>query len=86
MSSLPITKSPFNRNGKFLCCYINATPQIQVLRITNIANCFWERVVFPGQRLLFEARKEARVEIHTPEKVTSILADVISCQQLQIAE
>ena len=84
MSNLPITDSPFNWDGKFVCFYINATRQIQVLRIRNIPNFSWEKVVFLGQRLLFEAREEARLEIHTPETVTSILADVIPCKQLQI--
>lgn len=43
----------------------NATHQIQVVRIGNIPNWYFERVMFPGQRLMFEAAAEAVLEIHT---------------------
>jgi hypothetical protein len=48
-----------------LCCYVNASSQIQIARITNIENWYFERVVFPGQRLVFEALPQAQLEIHT---------------------
>lgn len=69
-----------------LCGYMNATSQIQVARIANIPNWYFERVVFPGQRLFFEAPSDAQLEIHTGTMASAILADVIPCYTLQIQE
>ncbi len=68
------------------CCYINATSSIQVARITNIDNWYFERVVFPGQRLLFTALPEAKLEIHSGMMASSILTDTIDCVDLIIEE
>ncbi|WP_015783978.1 DUF1830 domain-containing protein [Rippkaea orientalis] len=67
-----------------LCCYVNATSQIQVVRITNVPNWYFERVVFPGQRLVFEALPEALLEIHTGMMASAILSDTIPCERLSI--
>jgi hypothetical protein len=74
------------KDSNLLCFYTNATSQIQVVRITNIPKFYWEKVVFPGQRLLFETVADARLEILTDEKGTSIVTDVIPCQQLRVIE
>ena len=72
-----------NKNSdKILCCYINATNNIQIIRIANITNWYFERVVFPGQRLLFEAMPEGTLEIHTGKISSAILTDKISCDRL----
>lgn len=65
---------------QILCLYINTTREIQIIRITDIPNLHWERIVFPGQRLMFEAVPEAKLEIQTSETVTSL----VSCQQLRV--
>lgn len=70
--------------GKFLCCYVNATSKIQIARISNISNWYFERVVFPGQRLVFEAPSEAQLEIHTGMMASAILSDTIPCARLAI--
>jgi hypothetical protein len=72
-----------HRNG-ILCCYVNATSQIQIARITNIAKWYFERVVFPGQRLVFEALPEALLEIHSGMMASAILSDTIPCDRLSI--
>lgn len=77
---------PHKYPGRILCHYINTTSQIHITRITNIANWYFERVVFPGQRLLFEAPRLAKLEIHTGKLPTAILADKIPCSQLRITE
>lgn len=69
---------------RILCYYTNATNQIQIIRSARIANCYVERVVFPGQRLLFEAVPDAQLEIHTGTMVTAILADRIPCSRLRV--
>ena len=68
------------------CCYINTTSQIQVARIANVHNWYFERVVFPGQRLLFEAPIYGYLEIHTGMMASSILSDKIPCQQLMVTD
>lgn len=77
---------PFDNQNHILCCYVNATSQIQVARITNIQNWYFERVVFPGQRLVFEAMPEALLEIHTGMMASAILSDTIPCDRLRVNE
>ena len=67
-----------------LCCYENKTNQIQIGRITNITSWFFERVIWPGQRMIFEAPLEAELEIHTGEMISAILSEKISCDRLRI--
>ena len=75
---------PSGNNNAVLCCYVNATSQIQIARITNIPNWYFERVVFPGQRLVFEANVEAILEIHTGMMASAILSDTIPCEKLRL--
>lgn len=75
---------PSDNASEVLCCYVNATSQIQVARITNIPNWYFERVVFPGQRLVFETLPQASLEIHSGMMASSILSDVIPCYELRI--
>ncbi|MEB3181154.1 MAG: DUF1830 domain-containing protein [Nostocaceae cyanobacterium] len=77
---------PPDQTGRILCCYVNATSKIQVARISSIANWYFERVVFPGQRLVFEAPPEALLEIHTGMMASAILSDKIPCLRLSINE
>lgn len=77
---------PDGNQSILLCCYVNATNHIQIARITNIANWYFERVVFPGQRLVFEALPQAQLEIHTGMMASSILSDTIPCERLSISD
>ncbi|MDB9315763.1 DUF1830 domain-containing protein [Spirulina sp. CS-785/01] len=77
---------PNNASNPILCCYVNATSQIQIARITNIPNWYFERVVFPGQRLVFETLPAGLLEIHTGMMASAILSDTISCKELQVSE
>jgi hypothetical protein len=70
----------------FLCCYVNATAHVEVIRITNIPHWSLERVVFPGQRLLFNAPTLAKLEIHTGMSISSIISETIDCQDLQLPD
>ena len=69
---------------QILCGYINHTSKIQIWRISNIPNWYFERVAFPGEMLLFEALPEAELEIHTGKDVSAILIDKISCTELEL--
>jgi len=77
---------PIEQSSRFLCCYVNATSKIQIARISNIPNWYFERVVFPGQRLVFEAPPESDLEIHTGMMATAILSDTIPCDRLCVNE
>jgi hypothetical protein len=75
---------PADAADPIVCCYVNATSKIQVGRITNIPNWYFERVIFPGQRLVFEALPQAQLEIHSGAMASAILADIIPCDRLRI--
>lgn len=75
---------PCDNQTHLLCCYVNATSQIQIARITNIPNWYFERVVFPGQRLVFEALPQALLEIHTGMMASAILSDTVPCTRLLV--
>ncbi|YAI82402.1 MAG: DUF1830 domain-containing protein [cyanobacterium endosymbiont of Rhopalodia sterrenbergii] len=75
---------PTGQRNIISCCYVNATSQIQVVRITNVPNWYFERVVFPGQRLMFKAVPQALLEIHTGAMASSILSDTIPCERLSL--
>ena len=77
---------PTGSNSAVVCCYVNVTNRIQIARITNIPNWYFERVVFPGQRLVFEAVSDALLEIHCGMMASAILADTIPCDRLQIED
>jgi len=75
---------PQGNGDVILCCYVNATSKIQIARVTNIPNWYFERVVFPGQRLIFESVPEAMLEIHCGMMASAILSDTIPCDRLRI--
>ena len=77
---------PSGQTNFLLCCYVNASSHIQIARITNIPNWYFERVVFPGPRGVFEALPQAQREIHTGLMASSIISDTIPCERLCIAD
>lgn len=70
---------------QFLCCYDNTTNQIQIIRSASCSDWYFERTVFPGQRLLFKALPNTQIEIHTGMTITTIIEDRISCDCLRIS-
>lgn len=77
---------PPDQPSRLICCYVNATSKIQIVRISNILNWYFERVVFPGQRLVFEAPPTSVLEIHTGMMASAILSDKIPCERLCLLE
>jgi hypothetical protein len=67
---------------KILCSYINTTSKNQIIRIKPLHALPWERVVFSGQHLLFEAVLSDQLEIKTSEIVTAN----ILCYELRVRE
>ncbi|MEG4277911.1 DUF1830 domain-containing protein [Microcoleus sp. MON1_C1] len=76
----------YKGNNQILCYYANVTNLVQVVRIGNIPNWYFERVMFPGQRLMFEAAAEAVLEVHTGLVPSAILSDKIPCYVLRVIE
>lgn len=73
-----------NNDDIILCCYINYTNHIQVIRISNTDGWYFERVIFSGQRLLFEAPSHAMLEVYEGAIISAMLVDRITCQKLQV--
>ncbi|NJN22145.1 MAG: DUF1830 domain-containing protein [Leptolyngbya sp. RL_3_1] len=76
---------PLDRPDKILCCYQNPWSELQIIRITNIPYWYFERVVFAHDRCLFEAVPGAMVEIYRDNGLTTVLANLIPCEHLQMA-
>ncbi|WP_299407713.1 DUF1830 domain-containing protein [Acaryochloris sp. IP29b_bin.148] len=67
-----------------LCSYVNQTPFLEIIRISNIQNWYFEKVVFPQQRILFTCDLQGILEIYSSEFSTALLVDKIACQLLQV--
>lgn len=64
--------------------YKNRTHQLQIMRITNIPNWYYERIVFPNRYLLFHAPTGAKLEIHDGKPITAVIEDTIDCASLKL--
>lgn len=67
--------------GLIVCFYSNVTQNIQVLRLNHFEYSNWERIIFPGERLMFEAHPQSKLEIKTSEAATLL----IYCKQLRVS-
>ena len=82
LKKIRFSKEHKPKTEKIYCNYRNSTCQFQVVRICNIPDYFFERVVAPMSSIFFETIQNARLEIHTSTFITLILSDIISCNQL----
>lgn len=76
---------PAERPNVILCSYRNPSPGLRIARISNISQWYFERVIFPGESLLFEAVTGAILEIYSGNDIMTLLVDRIPCNRLQIA-
>ncbi len=79
-----LTPKLFKSSPKTFCSYTNKTPQLQIIQIVNIPGWFFERVVFPKQRLVFEAPIEAEVEVYSSQSGHGFLMEKIPAIHLQL--
>lgn len=79
-----INSRPLDTSRQLLCCYTNATSKLQVVRIVNILNWRFEQVVFPKQRLLFEAPPNAEIEVQTSYLGEAVLVTKIPSESLEV--
>jgi hypothetical protein len=68
-----------------LCYYINNTMETQVIRVLSKSVCHFERIVFPQERILFEALSESFLDIYSPFLNGQRLAK-IECKMIQVSE
>jgi hypothetical protein len=59
---------------------------MQVIRIANIEDWYFERVVLPGMHVVFKAPQEAFLDICDSVMATGVLADRLPCQALACSE
>ena len=82
-----ITKSTLTqRTSIILCDYFNSTHQIQLVRLWNGKGYSLEKIVFPSQRILFEAKPENILEVHTKQEDEQLLESVLVCNSLQVSQ
>ncbi|MEL6402188.1 MAG: DUF1830 domain-containing protein [Cyanobacteria bacterium J06626_4] len=75
---------PTHHPHQILCRYANQSPTLQVVRITNIPHWYFERVVFSRDCLFFAAVPGAILEIYSGDNMTTLRADSIPCDRLQM--
>jgi hypothetical protein len=75
---------PLQATCEILCTYKNITTKVQIVRISNIAGWYFEKVVFPQEQLLFEALAEAELEIYTGTAWGTMLLEKIHCSHLKV--
>lgn len=82
IQSPPMPAAVASTLNSALRCYFNKTNKIQIVRISNIPNWYFERVVFAGQRLMFAAPADAQLEIHTGDSMSMLISDHLKCDRL----
>lgn len=68
--------------SKMLCNYTNSTHKMQLIRVLDNHNCHYEKVIFPQQRILFEAILEGRLEVYIEQEGKPMLQEIFSCHNL----
>ena len=79
-----LNRLPDKHNLNILCSYKNKTSTVQIIRITNISHWYFERVVFPGELVVFKTLSEAVLEIYSSDRITTILSDRFLCDRLKV--
>jgi hypothetical protein len=67
-----------------LCCYLNASSRIQVVRLSHLSEGDWEHILFPGQRFMFEAPPETMLQVYKSPVLSATSPEYIRCQTLQV--
>jgi hypothetical protein len=79
-----------DQNSMMLCCYQNQSPKIQIIRSVESQPqpLLWhlERVIFPGQRLLFEAPRWSKIHVYSSDPAGMLVDDTVSCDRIQVKD
>lgn len=68
-----------------MCCYHNQNAHIQIIRIKGTDGQCFERVVFPGQRLMFQANPDSTLDVISAQSASALVADRIQCHRLCVS-
>lgn len=83
----PITNSTsMQQSPKVLCHYFNSTYKIQLIRLWNGRSYSLERIIFPQQRILFEAKPEETLKVHVKRNGKQLLKTIFICHSLQVKQ
>lgn len=63
-------------------CYFNNTSKMAIVRILGLEERHCERVVFPGEKFLFEAEQDCELEV-SKYATGGIVKENIPCSELQ---
>ncbi|MGJ3249876.1 MAG: DUF1830 domain-containing protein [Elainellaceae cyanobacterium] len=69
-----------HQSSQTLCYYFNPSRYLQIIRMTNIPQ--FQRVVFPQERLLFEASPQTEIEVQTCSIAGIYTSERIPCDRL----
>ena len=83
--SLLTSESPAQESAAILCYYINKTAGIQNVRVVHGAECYFERLVFARESILFEAPPESCLEVFSQRDSRTRL-DRIACKLFEVNE
>jgi len=64
--------------------YRNVTSQIQIVRVDQSTSERFEKVVFPGEQILFYSTLESSFDVYTPTSTGLTLAVRVPCAQLRV--
>jgi len=67
-----------------LCYYTNVGNKLQILRLENISEDLNEKIIFPGQRILFQALPGSILKIYAGAAEGEKFIDQIQCQHLRV--
>ena len=67
-----------------LCYHHNSSAQMQMIKFFNNGINYSSKMVFPGQRIMFEAEPDSQVKILSNQKGNTLLSQLINCQDLQV--
>ncbi|MGJ3246035.1 MAG: DUF1830 domain-containing protein [Elainellaceae cyanobacterium] len=74
------SKHSNHQSGQTLCYYFNPSRYLQIIRMTDIPH--FQRVVFPQERLLFEASPQTEIEVQTCSIAGIYSSQRIPCDRL----
>lgn len=69
---------------KILCAYQNSSMNWHIIKITNIPRYYYEKVILPGQRVIFQASVRAKLKVFSTENTTLMLMDTIACPKIRV--
>lgn len=81
-----ITSKPKDTSQTVLHSYANTTGNVQVIRSADDPERYFERVVFPGERLFFEAPLNTELEVFASHLGRGILVDRIAETRLRVEQ